>query len=86
MANDRLRASDEIYVLSFDLEKALPFPKLSTSVAYYKRNLYVYNLGCHDLKTNEGYMYVWPKTQASRGSQEVSSCLSKHIKLYAKDF
>ncbi|GFW03109.1 uncharacterized protein TNCV_157291 [Trichonephila clavipes] len=86
MANDPLRASDEIYVFSFDLEKALPFPKLSTSVAYYKRNLYVYNLGCHDLKTNEGYMYVWPITQASRGSQEMSSCLTKHVKLYAKDF
>lgn len=27
------------YAFTFDLQKALPFPKLTTSVAYYKRNM-----------------------------------------------
>lgn len=32
------------YSFTFDLEKALPFPTLTCSIAYYKRNMYVYNL------------------------------------------
>ncbi|UYV67129.1 hypothetical protein LAZ67_4004017, partial [Cordylochernes scorpioides] len=66
MAADRKAASDKIFVFSFDLEKALAFPKLTTSVAYYKRNLYVYNFGCHDFNENIGHMFVWPETEGSR--------------------
>ncbi|UYV72367.1 hypothetical protein LAZ67_9002822 [Cordylochernes scorpioides] len=65
MAADRKAASDKIFVFSFDLEKALAFPKLTTSVAYYKRNLYVYNFGCHDFNENIGHMFVWPETEGS---------------------
>lgn len=42
MAADRTAASEKIFVFSFDLEKTLEFPNLTTSVAYYKQNLYVY--------------------------------------------
>lgn len=38
MAADRMATSEKLFVFSFDLEKALAFPKLPTSVAYYKRN------------------------------------------------
>ncbi|UYV82284.1 hypothetical protein LAZ67_21001583 [Cordylochernes scorpioides] len=65
MAADRKAASDKFFVFSFDLEKALAFPKLTTSVAYYKRNLYVYNFGCHDFNENIGHMFVWPETEGS---------------------
>ncbi|PSN54975.1 hypothetical protein C0J52_02354 [Blattella germanica] len=89
-ARDSLKAdqelaknNDETYIFTFDLQKALPFPKLSTSVAYYKRNLYVYNFGCHAFNDNQGHMYVWPETEGSRGSQEVAACLKKHIVLNA---
>lgn len=67
------------HVISFDLQKALPFPTLTTSVAYYKRNMYCYNLGVHDLETDKSYMYVWDETTASRGSQEIASCLAVHV-------
>lgn len=68
-----------VYTFSFDLEKALPFPTLTCSMAYYKRNCYVYNFGCHELSTDRGYMYLWDETMASRGSQEISSCIRKHV-------
>lgn len=68
------------HVVSFDLQKALPIPTITTSVAYYKRNMYCYNLGVHDLETDKSCMYVWDETVASRGSQEIASCLSVHIK------
>uniref|UniRef100_A0A1B6KFA9 Uncharacterized protein n=1 Tax=Graphocephala atropunctata TaxID=36148 RepID=A0A1B6KFA9_9HEMI len=69
-----------MYAFSFDLQKALPFPILTCSTAYYKRNMYVYNLGCHDLSTNSGYMYVWNEITASRGSQEIASCVIEHLR------
>lgn len=86
MAADRMATSEKIFVFSFDLEKALPFPKLTTSIAYYKRNLYVYNFGCHEFSKNVSHMFIWPETEGSRGSQEISSCLIKYIKTYATNF
>lgn len=80
---DKQIADENTYVLTFDLQKALAFPKLSTSVAYYKLNMYVYNLGVHSFNGNKGYMYMWDETEGSRGSQEVASCLIKHIKEHA---
>ena len=44
---------DVYFAFSFDLEKALPFPKLSISIAYHKRNMYILNLGCHNFHDNE---------------------------------
>lgn len=42
--------------------------------------MYLYNFGVHNLVTDSAIFYVWDKTLASRGSQEISSCLVKHLK------
>lgn len=77
----KLAAQNNSYgVISFDLQKALPFPTLKTSVAYYKRNLYCYNLGVHNLVNEKAVMHIWDETVASRGSQEIASCLSDYLK------
>lgn len=70
---------NSVYCLTFDLEKALPVPTLTCSIAYYKRFMYVYNFGIHECSSDVGYMHLWDETIASRGSQEVASCLFKHI-------
>jgi hypothetical protein len=62
-------------VLVFDLQKTLPTPSLSTSVAYYKHQMWMFNLGIHDAVTATGYMNVWSDNIASRGAQEIGSCL-----------
>ena len=80
LKSDSEKASDKLYVCTFDLQKALPFPKLSTSVAYYKRNLYVYNLGVHSFNFKTGFMYVWDETEGGRGLQDVASGVAKHLK------
>ena len=56
------RNSDYYFSFAFDLQKALPYPKLTTSVAYYKRNMYVLNLGIHNFHNDDIYMYVWDET------------------------
>ena len=63
-----------------ELQKTLPFPKLSTSVAYYKRKLYVYNLRVQSLNFKTGFMYVWDETEGGGNSQDVASCVAKHLK------
>ncbi|CAG9829537.1 unnamed protein product [Diabrotica balteata] len=82
---DKEKSSSHDYVFTFDLQKALAFPKLTTSVAYYKRNMYVYNLGVHPYHTGTRYMYVWSEVDGSRGSQEISACLKKHLENHAND-
>lgn len=72
-------SADEQIVLVFDLEKVFPTPKLTTNKAYYKRQLNTYNFCVHDETHNRSYMYVWHEGIASRGPQEITSCLFYHV-------
>uniref|UniRef100_A0A1B0G4R6 Uncharacterized protein n=1 Tax=Glossina morsitans morsitans TaxID=37546 RepID=A0A1B0G4R6_GLOMM len=58
--------------LSFDLQKALPYPKLSVSLDYYK-------LGFHNFHDDNVKMYVREETTASRGAQKVAACILMHM-------
>ena len=69
----------DLEVLCFDMEKTLPLPRIPTNVVFYKRQLWLYNLGIHTAKKNKGHCYLWLEGEAGRGAQEVSSCLYKHI-------
>ena len=75
---EKSASGSSYYAFSFDLEKSLLFPKLTCQLAYYKRNLYVYNLGCHELTSKLGFMYYWDEVTGSRGSQKIGPCLVKH--------
>lgn len=73
---------NETVVYTFDLQKALELPVLQTSEVYYSRQFWVYNLGIYDEVQKICYMYVWNEAVASRGSQEIASCLHKHFGTY----
>ena len=64
-------------MLTFDLEKSLSTPKLSTGIVYYKRQLWMYNLGIHNTATGIGYMHMWNESIASRG---IGSCILVHLR------
>ncbi|XP_068084004.1 uncharacterized protein [Anabrus simplex] len=66
-------------VLCFDLEKTLPLPRIPTNTVFYKRQLWLYNLGIRSGKDERGHCYVWLEGEAGGGSQEESSCLMKYL-------
>ncbi|CAH1113981.1 unnamed protein product [Psylliodes chrysocephalus] len=63
--------------ICIDLEKVLFVPTLTHSDMYYMRQLSVYNFSVHIADTNEAFMCIWNETEASRGSNEIMSCLLK---------
>ena len=76
--------TENLTTLTFDLEKTLPTPVLSSGICYYKRQLWTYNFGIHDMASDTGYMYVWHEGIASRGPDEVASALLCHITNFIK--
>lgn len=68
--------------IAFDLQKALPCPLLTTNKIYYMRQLWTYNFCVHNLATNKATMFLWNESIASRGSQEVASCLNMFLKYH----
>lgn len=77
---DAKDSNENLGVLTFDLQRALELPRLTTSVAFYKRQLWFYNLCIYDEVHRIGYMYVWPESMASRGGQEIAACLIRHLR------
>lgn len=75
-------SNGRIKCYTFDLQKTLETPSLSTSVAYYKRQLWTYNLCIHDDVTGQAYMYMWSENMASRGADEIGSCVMKHLRIH----
>lgn len=69
---------DKTVVLTFDLQRVLECPSISTILAFYKRQLWVYNLCIYDDVNDHGYMYIWNESIASRGAQEIGSRLYRH--------
>ena len=79
-------ASQTNICFTFDLQKTLYnnliiTPAIFTGIAYYKRQLAIYNLGVHNLANNDAFMFMWHKGCASRGASEIGSCIWKFLEL-----
>lgn len=82
---DAAKSEETIRCLTFDLQKTLETPSLNTSEFYYKRKLWTYNFCIFDEVQKKGYMYIWSENVASRGAQEVASCLKFHLENYLNE-
>ena len=64
--------------ITFDLQKTLPTPVLTTGVCYYKRQLWTYNLGIHSMVDDQAFMYLWNEFIALRGPDEIASAFQHY--------
>lgn len=70
---------EELETLVFDMQKTLILPKLTASIAYYKRQLNLFNLDIYSASIGKGKFNLWTEFEASKGTQEIGSCLKLHI-------
>ena len=84
MSKDKQSAKSNqyTYYFTFDLDKTLPLPKLSTSVCFYMRQLWLYNLGIHLIAGNrkEVHFQHWTEGESGRGVTEIGSGILLFLK------
>ncbi|XP_018021044.1 uncharacterized protein LOC108677334 [Hyalella azteca] len=79
MAESEARADSDVLTISFATHKTQPIPHINTSVAFYKRRLWLYNLGINNRKDNTTTMCIWTEPEGKRGSNEVASALTEFL-------
>lgn len=70
----------KIQCLTFQLQRALETPSLSTGAAYFKRPLWTNNLCIYNEVDAQAFMYVWSEHTAGRGIEEIASGILYHLK------
>lgn len=80
MYNDLRAMSEYEEILTFDIEKILPLPSLTSNIIYCKTELWLYNWGNCGGK-NKTFCNLWVEGQTGQGVEEVRNHIPDTIKL-----
>lgn len=77
------RDNDGVCYLTMDLQQTMPLPRLTTSKAFYLRQMWFYNFGVHTITSSgdRAYFFTWTEDIATKGSLEVASSLHTFVQL-----
>lgn len=67
------------FVFTIDLQSVLLCPSLQASALYYKMKLKVHNFTIFDLKTGEGYCFLWHEGEGGLSANEFASIICDFI-------
>ncbi|KAF0742047.1 E3 SUMO-protein ligase KIAA1586-like, partial [Aphis craccivora] len=70
---EKVLLDSTICYLTMDLQQTMPLPKLSTSKAFYLRQLWFYNFGVHTLSAENGhqpFMFTWTENVGGKGNHK----------------
>ena len=70
-----------VLAFTFDMQKTQPLPSLQTSIVFYKRQLWIYNTGIHNLFDQQGHMMLWTENEGKKGTNEVCSAILKYLEM-----
>lgn len=73
------KEDDTARCYSFDMQQCLPTPFLNTSVSFYKRQLWTFNLTMHETSSKDVTCYMWNETDGGRGANQVGTCIYKEL-------
>lgn len=74
------KQNSHIATITFDFQQNLPLPHIPVGEVFYSHQLWLYVFGVHDCSNNQATMFCWPETVASKGSDEVISCLDYYLR------
>ncbi|XP_031358123.1 uncharacterized protein LOC116181837 [Photinus pyralis] len=83
--NDKTKTEATVNVYTMDLECVLLSPKSTVSSMYYKTKLIVHNFTIFNLKTKEGFCYLWNESEGGITANEFSSILSYFVEQEVKN-
>ena len=79
-AADKALAGEEVSVWTMDVQSVLTCPSTQASALYYKTKLAIHNMTYFNLKTKEGFCYVFDETQGNVSSQMFGFLHYNHFK------
>ncbi|CAG9773378.1 unnamed protein product [Ceutorhynchus assimilis] len=83
MDREKAKTLDNIVYITIDMQQTMPLPKITTSKAFYLRQMWFYNFGIHVVtKTLENASFcTWTEDIANRESSETCSSLLYYIEI-----